>query len=116
MLAPILMLVMAAQTTPADPRDRGSALFNNCQINVKMTPEDTLPNYQAAAACTAYIDGYTDGIETGKYFCVGGATLGTLARVYVAYMEKHPKLMDIYKSEVLFLALLESYPCPIKKK
>jgi hypothetical protein len=40
--------------------------------------------------------------------------LGTLARVYVAYMEKHPKLLDAYKSEGLFDALVDAYPCPVK--
>jgi hypothetical protein len=30
-------------------------------------------------------------------------------------MEKHPKLLDEYKSEGLFDALVDAYPCPVKK-
>ena len=36
-------------------------------------------------------------------------------RVYVAYMDKYPKLMDLPRSAGLELALVTAYPCPRKK-
>ena len=74
-------------------------------------------DYQEAAACTSYIDGLTDGLDfaANKIFvCSNGGSFGTLSRIYVAYMLKHPKLMDEYKSVGMILALQESYPCAKK--
>jgi hypothetical protein len=45
---------------------------------------------------------------------VGAASDGTLSRIYVAYMQKNPKLLDEYKGTGLFLALRDAYPCPVK--
>ena len=118
MLAPLLVLAMAAQVrADLSPIDRGSDLFQKCQTDVRMTDNQnagaTSVDYQQAAACIAYIDGFTDGLQDGSY-CVIGASLGTLARVYVAYMGKHPKLLDEYKSIGLVEALRDAYPCPKK--
>jgi starvation-inducible outer membrane lipoprotein len=39
----------------------------------------------------AYINGFLDGVMFGdNTICTEGATVGTLSRVYVAYMEKNP--------------------------
>ena len=38
--------------------------------------------------CLAYIDGYASGLAEGNHsICASKATLGTMARVYVLYME-----------------------------
>jgi hypothetical protein len=48
---------------------------------------------------------------TQAKICVTGATKSTVVRVYLAYMDKHPKLFDVPKQIGLGLALRESYPC-----
>jgi hypothetical protein len=53
-----------------------------------------------------------DGLDmAGKGVCLAGATTGTIARVYVAYMQKNPKMFDVEKSVGLTNALIENYPC-----
>ncbi len=49
-----------------------------------------------------------------KTICAEGATVGTLSRVYVAYVEKNPKLMDEPKAAGLYEAFAIEYPCAIK--
>ena len=54
-----------------------------------------------------------DGLGFGKHhFCVKEASVATMTRIYVAYMQKNPKLLDHHKSEGLVLALADAYPCP----
>jgi hypothetical protein len=47
--------------------------------------------------------------------CLGGASMGTTIRVYVAYMDKNPKLMDEWMITGVGRALRENYPCPDPK-
>lgn len=42
--------------------------------------------------------------------CLSGASIGTMIRVYVAYMESRPKDMDVEKSAGLTNALLALTP------
>jgi hypothetical protein len=46
-----------------------------------------------------------------QLICDDGASVGTLSRVYVAYMQANPKMMDEYESHGLFMAFAVAYPC-----
>jgi hypothetical protein len=117
MLIPLLALAFVG-TTDVPELQRGSALYRQCQASVKAIDEPDSPMYvfASAALCSGYIDGFADGLEMGGHgVCLAGASLGTLARVYVAYMQKNPKMMDVEKSVGLLNALLDNYPCRSKK-
>jgi hypothetical protein len=71
----------------------------------------------AANSCIGYIQGFVQAFELNgaMVICTEGASWGTMARVYVAYMDAHPKLMDEHKANDLAAALVDAYPCPVKK-
>ncbi len=68
---------------------------------------------QSATECTAYIDGFTE--SGNSLFCMDSSSVATVVRIYVAYMQKNPKLLDQPKSLGLLDALMGDYPCPTKK-
>jgi Rap1a immunity proteins len=116
MIAPILALALAAapQTDPASFQ-RGSGLYHDCKGAARYidTSESihTVEEGSQFDRCTFYIQGYVDGAPDGR-FCAGRATIGTFVKVYVAYMEKTPKVLDEPRYVGLFLALQDAYPCP----
>jgi hypothetical protein len=64
-------------------------------------------------ACTSYFQGVLDvGVNLGA-LC-GHFKVATAERVYVAYMQANPKLMDEPKFTGAWRALQNSYPCESK--
>lgn len=117
MLVPLIALAMFAQQDKIQPFDLGSALYAQCQETLRVfdNPRDMSTDLRSATSCSAYIDGFVDGLSFGKpLFCAKEASVATMARIYVAYMQKNPKLLDHYKSEGLMLALADAYPCSKK--
>ena len=112
MIAPILALALQ---TSAD-MNRGSALYAQCKIFVTMADTSqmngTTPMLDAGT-CLGYLSGFADAGTVAGSFCVKGTT-GTLARVYIAYMDKHPTLFDSDREVGVGLALKDAYPCPVK--
>jgi hypothetical protein len=114
MIIPILALAALAAPQP-DP-SKGSGLYQECKSAIKLqdSSHDISDDIQGVA-CLSYVAGFIDGINRQEpHICFGKATGGTVARVYVAYMDKHPKLLDDAAVEGLELALVESYPCTTK--
>jgi Rap1a immunity proteins len=119
MIAPILALAIMQSASTVPAQDRGSNLYDQCRATIRVqngTGDGGLDDLHSNS-CVAYIDGFTDGLLVAgdTLICVEGATLATIARVYIAYMEAHPKLMDSGKADGLLHALLENYRCPVKK-
>jgi hypothetical protein len=110
MLAPLLALAM--QISDAS---KGSALYSECKAYISYI-DKTGPssNDFEGALCIGYISGFSDSAN-GDHFCASEATMGTIVRVYIAYMDKNPKLFDAPKAVGLDSAMREAYPCPIKK-
>ena len=111
MLVPLLLPQMQIQAATT-----GKELYQSCQVvvryldNPQHAPSD--PEFDQAVQCSSYIGGFTDALGVGaKPICIGDATIGTLVRVYVLYMQSHPKLMDSYKSIGVYAALQDGYPC-----
>jgi hypothetical protein len=116
MLAPLLALAMMQQPRTVPEGDRGSRLYRDCRATVRFSDgTDSGADTVLSASCVAYINGFLDGVEMADNhaICVGGASLGTLARVYVAYMAANPKAMDSERSVGLTAALLQNYACPL---
>jgi hypothetical protein len=75
-------------------------------------PED----YHDSEFCRGYITAFGEFNDMeGTTICLGGSTIGTTARVYVAYMEKNPVYMDDMMIIGVIHALKETYPCPAPK-
>lgn len=118
MLAPLLLLAaMAPQTIPGPPHRSGAALFHACQADIRMMDSSTGgddADIYPANECIEYVGGFVDAIGISGHVCFGDASTGTVIRVYVAYMQKNPKLLDESRGLGLFGAVLDAYPCPAK--
>jgi hypothetical protein len=110
MIVHLLALAMLVQDNQR-PASLGSALYAHCQEAVRILDNPRAGgDLQSATECTAYIDGFTDALSFPGV-CVNGASVATITRVYVAYMQKNPKLMDDPKSLGLLESLRNAYPC-----
>ncbi len=66
-----------------------------------------------AGVCFGFIGGTVQGLNTMKVSCPPrSATLNTMVRVYLAYMNKHPKSLDFDRSAGVYGAMKDAYPCP----
>jgi hypothetical protein len=98
------------------PEERGAWLYRACQAEVRIadaTADAANGGVRLAESCMSYIRGFMDGFRysTVSVFCVDNASLGTTIRVYVAHMEKYPKLMDENRSVGFVSAMAANYPC-----
>jgi hypothetical protein len=111
MLAPLLALAMQL---PSD-QGSGSGLYADCKayLAIADNPKTSSANDLQAGVCIGYISGFSDSTN-GNNVCVSDATMGTIVRVYVAYMDKNPKLFDAPRAVGVGLALKDAYPCPAK--
>ena len=111
MLVPLLAFAMLA------PPNVGSSLYADCKSFVAVLDDTANQNHHdtlGAGRCSGYIEGMLDGANGLRGFCVGSATLGTIARVYIAYMDKNHKMLDEREGAGFMSALQETYPCQAK--
>jgi hypothetical protein len=112
MLVPVLALAMQVSSI-----DKGGDLYTDCQAIIRH--EDNPDGHQSdmdfarSVGCYSYIEGYTDALheENPSPICLNGATLGTIVRVYLHYMDSHPKLRDVEKSIGVYWAIHDNYGC-----
>ena len=124
MLIPILALALMSLNAPASESATGSTLFHECQAWIRYADgsSKTGDDFSLGEYCIGYVEGFTSGLLWSDAFHnVSGlvcppesSTFGTAVRIYVAYMEKHPKLMDENKYIGLFDSLRDAYPCSKK--
>ena len=64
MLISVLALAMFAQQDGIQPYDLGSALYAHCQESVRIldNPHDLNTDLTSAVSCSAYVDGFVDGL------------------------------------------------------
>ena len=118
-LIPTLLLVLTPQAAPAPSADTAN-LIQSCRSFTRVVDHhNSHEDVTFAGFCPGYIQGYFAGIELfgpQHTLCASQATLGTVAHVYTAFMDRNPRLLD-YPPEVGFFgAMLDSYPCPAPKK
>lgn len=112
----VAFLLAAALQQPAD-FSKGSHLYGACQAAVRMSDD---PNSQQARTempsstyCFGYLAGYVDGLNVlMEKACVLGAFVSTVARVYISFMQRNPKLMDEAKHLGVGMALRRPIPAP----
>jgi hypothetical protein len=115
MLGSLLALALM-QTAPGD---RGSDLFSNCQAAIREIDSPTGgvdADLQPGQRCSDYISGLADGLSQAHVVCFGETTKLSMVRVYVAFMQVHPKYMGEYQATGFYTAMLQAYPCPIRLK
>ena len=114
----VIAMVLASQV-PQQPANflKGSHLYGSCQAAVRMTDN---PNSQQARTelasstyCFGYLAGYIDALNvlTNKA-CLNGASLNTVARAYVNFMQRNPALLEEAKALGVVMALKDSFSCP----
>lgn len=67
-----------------------------------------------AYRCDGYIEGVFDTyhlILRPPYCLVDGASMGTLSRVYVKFMDENPKYLDMHRTIGFVEAMKATYPC-----
>lgn len=121
MILPLIALAIALpqSNVPTPKPNIGSELYKACQAFERtVEPKRKVSSDDIADSqyCLGYIDAFGDsfpreasGICTDEH-----VTIGTLIRVYLAYMDKNPKLLDANRESGLALALADAYPCPAK--
>jgi hypothetical protein len=77
-------------------------------------PDGPAEDVEHALMCINYIQGFVYAGTVSNLFCAQHASNNTIARVYVAYMQRNPKLLDDAKGKGFHAAMVESYPCPAK--
>jgi len=111
MLIPLLAVAMSIQSADSD---KGSDLYRECKNWVALVDKtrklDELDTFEAGT-CRGYIDGISSGLISLGVTCPGNATMGTMIRVYLVYVDKHPKVLDFPPSAGVYGAFEETYPC-----
>ena len=113
MLVPVLFFAM--QISPVTDLHKASALYSDCKAWVALTDKTRETNNDDAlhaVNCVGYMNGFIEGGLTK--ICAKDVPTMTMARVFIAYMDKNPKLFDERRSVVLYLALTDAYSCPTK--
>jgi hypothetical protein len=104
------------------PLDRGSQMFLDCKSGIKLIESsasgvrDKDIDLHGGERCVNYFVGFTEAASFGTLLCWGNGTIGTMMRVYIAYMEAHPKMMDEPRAMGVQFALFDAYHCPIPQK
>lgn len=100
--------------------EKGSWLFHACKADVRNMDSSNggeVADLDLANECLDYFGGFSEALLLKKStLCTGNASIGTMVRVYVDYMEKHPKLLDEHRGIGLFISLTENYPCAKSSK
>lgn len=122
MLALLALAMMAQQGNAGlSPQYRGSALYDQCRAFVRILDDTSTAgsDIRLGSMCAGYLEGFMDSqlLSPDALMCVPpDATTGTMARIYVLYMQKNPKELDQPRYVGLIAALVDSYPCPTKSK
>jgi hypothetical protein len=117
MILPLLYLAMLQE--PTRPEFKGSWLYSACQGGKRFLDaprgHQSDDDFSDFDKCSSYIAGF---VEAGAPNACppDEASLGTMLRLYVAYMDGHPKLLDEHRLIGLRQALREAYPCRSKGK
>jgi hypothetical protein len=94
--------------------EQGTYLFHACQASIRVmdAPNVGASDLHDAEFCRGYFRGFGDLNDMrGSTICLSSASSGPTIRVYVAFMEKNPKLLDAPMIVGVVDALVDAYPC-----
>jgi hypothetical protein len=113
----VAAFAQTANAAHASNTDTAYNLFHACQDAIRVTDSPGPTPLGRADYCFGYFEGYTNVISfSNSKICLGKATIGTLIRVYLAYIEKNPKDLDYPNVIGVTSALAESYSCVASDK
>lgn len=118
----MLALVFSAlinQGQLANDVTKGLHLYRSCQAAVRMSnnPETVQARAELASStyCFGYLGGYIDAVNRLKpEVCLRNTSLNAVARVYVAFMDANPKLLDENRAFGVLLATKNAYTCRVR--
>ena len=104
----------------------GNKLLSECTVTIRHMDTGVSPdsaNQIDDVHCLGFIEGVLEGLVVGEhenptatkkpYVCIpDGASLGQNVRVVVKWMKEHPKDLHRRAALLIYVALLEAYPCP----
>jgi hypothetical protein len=120
MIVSILALALfpAPQAVVQPNPAKNSFLVYACQATVRLQEAHApAPNDEATRleiACVTYIQGFADSAALTQGLCVKRVSIGTLTKEYLAYMERHPQMLDQHKALGLAASIKEAHPCSAK--
>ncbi len=106
-----------AQTASNEEVHQGSYLYKSCHAAVRLMNSSTSveagDSIEESDFCLGYFTAFVDMNELQGHssICLDNASEGTMIRVYVAYMDRNPKLMDELMILGVVSALHDGYPC-----
>ena len=120
MIIPILVLALfsAPQTVGQPNPAKNSFLVHACQATVQLqevhapAPNDEVMRLELT--CLGYIQGFADSAALTQGLCIKGVSVGMLTKEYLAYMERHPQMLDQHRALGLAASIREAHPCPVK--
>jgi hypothetical protein len=114
----LISLFALALLQGAEVSAPASSLYADCKAQVWIEEKGATSDMMtllSARQCTSYIQGVVDGLRSRpQTVCLGGAKSQEIARVYVTYLDAHPKMRDGERFSILIAALESSYPCSSK--
>lgn len=118
LLACIFEPAIHGQQEVLSEQEKGSSLFQACKANIRVVDSNVEgeADHYYAYRCVGYLQGFMDTIplsskQAWPRVCIGGATIGTLARVYVKFIEDNPKYLDMHRGIGFIEAMRAAYPC-----
>ncbi|NSX08777.1 hypothetical protein HTX81_09330 [Pseudomonas lini] len=118
LMAVALVGMLASSGAMAKGAD-GNELLTQCQSYIKMIDGET--NFIAvdAGACGGFVQGvnstvqfYSDVLKKEDRFCLSdGVTYAQLGRIVVKYLKDNPKQLNKDRTALVWLALIDAYPC-----
>lgn len=72
---------------------------------------------EQALECVVYLSGFAESLITTNQLCTQKTpSIESIVRMYVAYMDKHPKMFAEERAEGVLNAFRDAYPCSGKPK
>lgn len=115
----VAVLVVAAPTAKANGRDfSGKQLYSDCKALLVVFHGTATPGQVMDGGwCGGYLHGFNAGFGSGTpngtdiYCDPADLSLDTQAKIYIAFMDKHPELFAKSDGVGVFLAMREAFPC-----
>jgi hypothetical protein len=116
----VLALLSFAKCRSQEPalseQEKGSTLFENCKADLRIADSESKNSAldeTGAYRCIGYAQGFADAyaMVSPARFCAEGASIGTIIRIYVNFMQQNPKYLDSYRGIGFLEAMKASYPC-----
>lgn len=120
MLLPLLFLALPSTHTISGIEQNaasGSALMQSCQAELRLATSaavaDAVPrDLIGASYCIGYVNGFVGNVpEHQVSICTREQPMIDLVRVYVDFMQRNPRYLELDKRLGLRSALEEAFPC-----